>query len=140
MKIRYFIADWEKHKKEISSVRYKVFVIGQNVPIEREIDDDDKRYTHFLAMDGDKPIGTARLTLDGHVGRVAVLKGYRKFGVGKELMMQLEEAASEMGFDEIKLNSQLQAIPFYEKLGYEAYGRIFIDAGIEHRCMKKRLI
>ena len=140
MEVKYFIADWNKHKEEITSVRFEVFVIGQNVPVELEVEDADKRYTHILAMDGKKAVGTARLTLDGHIGRVAVLNDYRNYGIGKELMLQLEEAASEVGFDEIKLSSQCHVIPFYEKLGYKAYGEIFIDAGIEHRHMKKSLL
>ena len=37
------------------------------------------------------------------------------------------------------LNGQISAQPFYERLGYEAYGEIFLDANIEHRAMKKHL-
>jgi predicted GNAT family N-acyltransferase len=37
------------------------------------------------------------------------------------------------------LGAQMQAMPFYESLGYQAYGIVFLDAGIEHRMMKKAL-
>lgn len=137
--INYIVADWNKHSEQLSSVRHEVFVIGQNVPAELEIDIADKLYTHILALDGEKPVGTARLTTDGHVGRVAVLKEYREMGIGKELMLQIEEIAFEMGFDQIELGAQLHAIPFYEKLGYKAYGSVYMEAGIEHKHMKKKL-
>lgn len=139
MEIKYIIADWEKHKDELSAVRFEVFVIGQNVPVELELEEADRKYTHILAKAGDKPVGTARLTTDGHIGRVAVLKDYRKYGIGREMMRQIEEVAFELGFDEVELNSQCHAVPFYEKLGYVVYGNVFLDAGIEHRHMKKSL-
>jgi len=137
--IKYIVADWEKHKEELSAVRYEVFVLGQRVPVELEVEEADKAYTHILAKAGDKPVGTARLTSDGHIGRVAVLKEYRKYGIGKEMMRQIEEVAFELGFDSVELNSQCHAVPFYEKLGYMAFGEIFLDAGIEHKHMRKSL-
>ncbi|MBN2658333.1 MAG: GNAT family N-acetyltransferase [Spirochaetales bacterium] len=139
MEIRYIVADWSKHKEELSSVRYEVFVLGQNVPLELEMDEADSRYNHILALDGEKPIGTARLTTDGHIGRVAVLKEYRSRGIGRELILHIEEIAFELGFDQVELGAQLHAIPFYEKLGYEPFGETYMDAGIEHRHMKKTL-
>jgi predicted GNAT family N-acyltransferase len=139
MELKYIVADWDVHKTELSAVRYEVFVLGQNVPVEMEIEEADKKYTHILALDGKKPVGTARLTTDGHIGRVAVLKKYRQYGIGKELMGQIEEIAFEIGFDEVKLNSQCHAVPFYQKLGYTPYGDTFLEAGIEHRHMKKKL-
>lgn len=139
-RIKYIIADWEKHKKELSAVRHEVFVLGQNVPIELEIEEADKNYTHILARAGDKPVGTVRLNSEGHIGRVAVLKEYRKYGIGQEMMRQIEEVAFELGFESLELNSQCHAIPFYEKLDYKVYGDIFLDAGIEHRHMKKSLV
>jgi len=139
MEIKYIVADWNNHKEELSAVRYEVFVIGQNVPVELEVEEADKKYTHILALADDKPVGTARLTTDGHIGRVAVLKDYRKYGIGREMMLQIEEVAFEMGYEKLELNSQVHAVPFYEKLGYKAYGEVFLDAGIEHRHMKKNL-
>jgi len=139
MGIRYLIADWDKHKEQLSSVRHEVFVIGQNVPPELEVDKADSRYSHILALDGDKPVGTARLTDDGHIGRVAVLKDYRSMGIGRELIRQLEEIAFELGFNQVELGAQLHAIPFYEKMGYIPFGDTYMDAGIEHRQMKKKI-
>jgi predicted GNAT family N-acyltransferase len=38
--------------------------------------------------------------------------------------------------DEIaKPGAQLHALGFYEKLGFSAYGPVYLDAGIEHRDM-----
>lgn len=139
MEIKYIVADWDMHKEELSSVRHEVFVLGQKVPEELEVDGKDGHCSHILALADGKPVGTARLTPDGHIGRVAVLKDFRRFGIGKEIMEHMEEIAFETGFDTVELGAQLHAVPFYEKLGYKAYGEVFIEAGIEHRHMKKDL-
>lgn len=139
MELKYIVADWKKHRKELSSVRHEVFVKGQNVPEELEIDGLDDRCSHILALADGKPVGTARLTPDGHIGRVAVLREFRQYGIGREIMKQIEEIAFETGFDRVELSAQLHAIPFYEKLGYTTCGEVFLDAGIEHRHMKKSL-
>lgn len=139
MEVKYIIADWEKHKTELRALRHEVFVKGQNVPEEREKDEADCKYTHILAIADDQPVGTARLTTDGHIGRVAVLKEYRKFGIGREMIHRIEEIAFELGHEQVYLNSQCHAVPFYEKMNYIPFGITFIDAGIEHKQMKKIL-
>jgi predicted GNAT family N-acyltransferase len=42
-----------------------VFIAEQSVPPELEWDADDATAVHFLAFEGDFPIGTARLLPDG---------------------------------------------------------------------------
>jgi predicted GNAT family N-acyltransferase len=106
--------------------------------------------THFLVRANpglfDNPtgiIGTARLVDKdngvGKVGRVAIAPEQRGKGVGALLMQFVEQTAREQGFSRLVLDAQIDAIPFYEKLGYLAEGDIFLDAGIEHRFMSKSL-
>jgi predicted GNAT family N-acyltransferase len=118
------------------SIRGKVFIVEQNVPWEDEYDHNDYTAVLFNAYLDDKIVGTTRM-FSGKLGRVAVLKEYRGHGIGKALVAAAEAEAKAQGFNKVKLASQLDAIPFYEKLGYEIYGDIFLDAGIPHRNMKK---
>ncbi|MBR3970362.1 MAG: GNAT family N-acetyltransferase, partial [Ruminococcus sp.] len=74
-----------------------------------------------------------------HISRVAVLKDYRKFGVGRFLMLSLEKTAAEFGADFITLGAQVRASDFYKSLGYGPYGEIFYDEYCEHINMKKTL-
>jgi len=71
--------------------------------------------------------------------RVAVLEKARGSGIGRALMEAIEFHAHEKGLESIRLNAQLQATDFYQKLGYVAQGEVFIEAGIDHRAMTKRL-
>ena len=42
------------------------------------------------------------------------------------------------GVTRAALGAQLDALGFYERLGFTAYGDVFDDAGIDHRMMELR--
>jgi predicted GNAT family N-acyltransferase len=130
---------WQKDKELLSNIRYQVFVDEQKVPIELEIDDDDPLAAHVLCFVDGQPIGTGRILLDGHIGRLAVLQAHRKQGYGNKMLDHLELIAQENELTEVFLNAQVTAIPFYEKRGYTVISDVFDDAGIPHQTMRKTL-
>ena len=120
------------------ALRMEVFVEEQGVPPSEELDADDETAAHFLVEDPGQVVGTARLVDKGDgvgkIGRVAIQRAYRGRGIGRDLMRYVMDE----GFQRVHtliLDAQLQVIPFYEKLGFEAEGEIFLDAGIKHRRM-----
>lgn len=129
------------------AVRRQVFVLEQGVPEDMEIDefDRDPQTIHVLVHDArHAALGTARLRPcrfggAAKIQRVAVLATHRKTGLGRALMEFLERAAAEGECGEAVLDAQLQAQAFYERLGYEVYGERFVEAGIDHIAMRKRL-
>src|SRR6185295_8227909 len=81
------------------AIRIRVFVKEQGVPRAIELDDDDRRATHFLATCGARSVGTARVVLHhgaAKIGRMAVLKSYRYKGVGAKLLGRAIAAAQRM--------------------------------------------
>ena len=126
-----------------------VFVEEQAVPPEEELDLYDVTATHFRVKHSsaedlpERIVGTARIVDKGNgvakIGRVAILKEYRGKGIGFALMRVVERHAVSAGFTEALLEAQCHAIPFYEKLGYVAEGDVFLDAGIDHRLMRRKL-
>ena len=98
-----------------------------------------KLFEHVLCLADGQPVGTGRILLDGHIGRLAVLQAHRKKGYGNKLLDHLELIAQENGLTEVFLNAQITAIPFYEKRGYMIISDIFDDAGIPHQTMRKTL-
>jgi predicted GNAT family N-acyltransferase len=141
------------------ALRLAVFVDEQGVPVEEEIDDldTDPTTTHVLVRDGARGgavVGTGRLLTDPahpgevHVGRVAVAASARGTGTGAAVMRALEEVAlaehAPSGPDgrrsvRVLLSAQVQAIGFYERLGYTVSGPVYLDAGIDHRDAVKIL-
>ncbi|RCK79380.1 MAG: GNAT family acetyltransferase YjcF [Candidatus Ozemobacter sibiricus] len=131
---------WATHAAALSAVRFAVFVEEQQVPRELELDGLDPTARHVLACDAaGRPIGTARLLPDGQIGRVAVLPAWRGQGLGRALMAAVLAIARAAGHVEVFLHAQEQVIPFYTRLGFQAEGDRFFEAGIPHRLMRLRL-
>lgn len=131
---------------ELLAVRETVFVVEQNVPVEEERDAQDPGCVHAIARDrAGNPVGTGRLVppaADGapaHVGRMAVLRKWRGAGVGDALLHVLLRQARERGWNDIVLNAQVSAQSFYARHGFVPVGERFIEAGIEHQAMRRRI-
>jgi len=129
-KIRVRVADWQKDIAEIRRIRETVFIAEQSVPPELEWDADDATAVHFLAFEGDYPIGTARLLADGTIGRISVLKDWRGLKVGDALMHAVIAEAQARDLKQQTLSAQVHATPFYERLGFKVVSEEFLEAGI----------
>ncbi|MFF9894208.1 MULTISPECIES: GNAT family N-acetyltransferase [Streptomyces] len=148
------VAVSEEDRQACFAVRKEVFVAEQGVPEDLEYDAYDEGAVHVLAVrraDG-APVGTGRLLTGeaaaaknggaagvGALGRLAVLRSARGLGAGAALVRAIEDAARARGLDAVDLHAQTQALGFYERLGYEAYGPEFLDADIPHRAMRRAL-
>jgi predicted GNAT family N-acyltransferase len=127
---------WQDNREELTTVRRIVFIEEQRVPEALELDESDSTCHHVLVTDaGNKPVGTGRIGPDGRIGRMAVLKEYRRRGVGSALLAALLDYARQEQYAGIYLHAQVDAIPFYEKHGFIVNGEQFMDAGIPHRNM-----
>jgi predicted GNAT family N-acyltransferase len=127
-----------KELEKAFAIRIRVFVKEQGVPGEIEMDRDDGRAVHFLAFSGEKTVGTARVVMRGKsakIGRMAVLKSYRRRGVGKKLLKCAVAMARRQGAQNIYLHAQVPVIGFYETMGFRCAGPVFDEAGILHRKM-----
>jgi predicted GNAT family N-acyltransferase len=139
--------------EECFAVRKEVFVGEQGVPEDLEYDEYDAVAVHVLAVREDGvPLGTGRLLHGeaaaakaggdpsvGSLGRLAVTREARGLGVGAALVRAIEDAARARGLAAVDLHAQTHALAFYERLGYEAYGPEYPEAGIPHRAMRRAL-
>lgn len=123
----------------VRGLRKAVFVTEQSVPEELEWDGLDGEARHLLALDAGVAAGTLRWRRVGDLGkveRVCVAAKQRGTGLGRQLMERaLAEIRATPGLKGAKLGAQVEVIPFYERLGFVAYGPIYDDAGIPHRDM-----
>ena len=123
----------------IIHVRTEVFVKEQGIDSEIDFDGLDEVATHVLVSVGDKPVATGRILDDGHIGRIAVLKLFRRQGQGVKVVEALVGEAKKKKYKRVYLGSQTHAIEFYEKLGFNVCGEVFMDAGLEHVEMEMML-
>jgi predicted GNAT family N-acyltransferase len=130
------------------NIRYTVFVEEQKVPAEEELDEFEPISRHFLAIENDKPLGTARwrFTQKGcKLERFAVLQEARGRGVGQELVRAIIQDIQQVLKNEGKkgilmyLHGQVTAVPLYEKFGFVCSGEPFDECGIMHYYMSKQL-
>ena len=125
------------------AVRREVFIIEQNIVEEEEYDGLDDSCLQFIARSGRKVIGTARVRFlspkHTKIERMAVLKPFRRQGIGMHILDCIEEELKGRTVTEAVLHAQMVAVPFYKACGFTAIGVTFYEAGIEHIKMQKRL-
>jgi len=138
--VRIELMDWEHAKNIAGPIRFAIFVGEQNVPAGIELDDKDAESLHAVAYDeAGKAIGTGRLLPEGKIGRMAVVKEWRRRGVGADLLEALVGEARRRGLAEVQLSAQLQAAEFYRAHGFVAEGKVYEEAGILHQAMRRSL-
>lgn len=135
MKLSIRLAKSKEELQQVLKIRETVFIKGQNVPLELELDGLNDESKHVIAKYGDKPVGTARMRFHGNrvkVERLAVLESHRGIGIGKRTLKYVINYCRRKGFKEVVLHAQYYAKDFYEKLGFRPRGKIFMEANIEH--------
>ena len=128
--------------QQTAKLRLNVFVVEQGVPAELELDEWDQESHHFIALNADKVVATLRIIIQDNrakLGRLAVLESFRKQGIATQLMQNATQFCQHQALHSIYLGSQVSVQNFYTKLGYQAVGDIFDDAGIPHIRMIRKL-
>ena len=129
---------WERARQLASPIRFQVFVREQRVPAEIELDDMDAPSLHAIAFENEKAIGTGACCTTS-IGRMAILKEWRRRGIGAAILKALIDAAERRGDREIALSAQLHAVEFYRTHGFEPVGDVYEEAGIPHQAMVRAL-
>ncbi len=142
MEVIVFYGDDEQKKQQAFYVRDAVFTKEQGYPAEIDIDEYDECAWHVIVIVDGQPVATARLINSkgvDKIGRVAVLQANRGVGLGAIVVNALLIQAQKLEIGEISLHSQKHAQSFYERLGFEVVGNVFLEDGQPHIAMKRTL-
>ncbi|HMJ01947.1 MAG TPA: GNAT family N-acetyltransferase [Conexibacter sp.] len=125
-------------------LRHRVFCVEQGVPKREEIDGRDEGAIHLVALRSEDGavVGTCRLLFverTVQLSRLAVGPDERRTGIATQLLRAADREAREAHARRIVLHAQTYARELYTAAGYEPRGRTFVEAGIEHVAMEKRL-
>jgi predicted GNAT family N-acyltransferase len=126
------------------ALRHEVFCVEQGVSVADELDGRDDEALQLVAVrsrDG-RLVGTCRVLIEGataKLGRMAVPRDARGAGIGSALLASAELAARRAGASRVALNAQLAARGLYARAGYVENGPSFVEAGIDHVGMERRL-
>ncbi|MBO5359140.1 MAG: GNAT family N-acetyltransferase [Clostridia bacterium] len=126
---------------EILKARAKVFMFEQKIWY-LDMDNIDYKAQHLFFEENGEVLAYLRAFFEEdstviHIGRVLSVELNK--GLGTSLVQKAIEHFKIQGIKEIRLNSQMTAVRFYEKLGFIAVGEEFIEAGIPHIKMVKSL-
>lgn len=137
-------ADGPAELDALLDLRHRVFCVEQGVPKHEEIDGRDGDAIHLVAVraeDG-RVLGTCRLLFVDRtvqLSRLAVEPDARREGIATALLREADREAEAARAKRIVLHAQTYARELYAADGYEERGRVFVEAGIEHVAMEKRL-
>ena len=130
-----------KELYEILKARFTVFVAEQHI---HYVDEDNIDYlaTHFSLRRKGLVIAYARMFPYKEkgvytIGRMLTID--RGKGFAKYLMEQIVSEARARQANTLRLHAQIQAIPFYQHLGFHTVGEIFNKAEIPHVLMEMTL-
>lgn len=124
------------------ALRERVFCGEQGVTPAADRDGRDHESTHLVAVEDGRVIGTCRLLPRGDVvrlGRLAVEPDQRGRGIASKILVLADEVSRALGGRRIDLHAQTYAIDLYRTDGYVETGDRFVEEGIEHVSMEKRL-
>jgi predicted GNAT family N-acyltransferase len=98
---------------------------------------------HFAALRGTETVGCFVLSpVDAgtfKLRQVAVASACQGQGIGRQMMVKMEDFALQQSIFRIILHAREPVVPFYEKLGYHGVGKRFMEVGIPHWRMEKTL-
>jgi predicted GNAT family N-acyltransferase len=123
-------------------LRYQVFCVEQGVTREADRDGLDGQAEQLVAERDGRIVGTCRLLIDGglaRLGRMVVSREVRGRGVGGLILAEADRVAMAHGATRIQLHAQVTARGVYDRAGYRPVSGVFVEEGIEHLSMEKRL-
>tara|TARA_S200000501_G_scaffold183059_1_gene172457 strand:+ start:186 stop:629 length:444 start_codon:yes stop_codon:yes gene_type:complete len=138
--------DEPKDFLRIFELRIEVFIFEQKCPIEEEFDIHDNLNSdsiHFIVEDNGECVGTARIVKYENnkfkIQRVCIKKSKRKLSFGSKLMDKMHQYLISLNIGIIEISAQTSALKFYKNLGYLEEGSRYLEAGLEHIKMVKKL-
>jgi predicted GNAT family N-acyltransferase len=130
---------WAGAENFLRAVRTPVFIEEQNVAPDFEWDELDASAVHLLAMQNNQPIACLRI-IDYHkIGRMAVLKEFRRNGLGAALLLEAVQICKLHKSKVITLSAQTHAIDFYQHCGFQVTSEVYQDLHIPHVDMQMTL-
>ena len=130
---------WFESENDLRAIRTPVFIVEQAVAPDFEWDDIDATAVHLLASLAGQPIACLRI-IDYHkIGRMAVLKCWRRKGLGAALLLEAVKICKAHGSKCVYLSAQTHAIGFYQGCGFKVTSEVYQDVHIPHVDMQLEL-
>lgn len=84
-------------------------------------------------------IGYVAIARKSHISQLFVVSDEQQKGIGRMLLNFVEQQAKEMSIPKLTVRASLNAVPFYEKCGFETTAEPQETKGIRFQPMQKML-
>jgi len=142
-KFSYKLVTGDDELRQAFEVRKQVFVREQGISEDLVFNGHDNKALQMVVKDGERVIGSARVKFlagnQAKLERMAVLKHYRRKGIGKEMLLFLDGVLKDKQVKQVIIHAQLEVVPFYKLCGFNELGLPFQEAGIKHIKMCKQV-
>jgi predicted GNAT family N-acyltransferase len=142
-KFGYKLVTGDVELQQAFEVRRQVFVREQSISEDLVFDRQDGEALHVVVKDGERVIGSARVQFltdnQAKLERMAILKSYRRKGIGKEMLLFLDTVWKDKQMQQVIIHAQLEVVSFYKLCGFDELGLPFQEAGIKHIKMRKQV-
>ncbi len=95
----------------------------------------------YVATIAGTVVGTGMVNLEsGKVDAIFVHPNYMRCGIGRQIMLHLEQYALDTGLTQLNLESTLNAVTFYRSLGFvgDAIAKYVSARGFSLNCIPMR--
>ena len=123
---------------DVLSLRQRVFIIEQDCFYE-DLDYSDQEANHLLLYKDNKLIGYSRVFAPGikydaaSIGRIVTDLGFRGKGYGKDITQEsIQFLKNNFPGSDISISAQYRLVDFYEDLGFEREGSVYLEDDIDH--------
>ncbi|MBO0423764.1 GNAT family N-acetyltransferase [Enterococcus plantarum] len=132
------------HQAAAFALRYDVFVLEQGISLQNEFDElDTEERNYFVVYEASLAVATIRYQKKDddtiQPDRFCVRKEYRGKGLGRNLLLLLEDKAMKDGFKYSILSAEKTALSFYQALNYSINSKEYLEDGIVCVEMIKKL-
>ncbi len=131
---------------DVLHLRCAAFVVEQNC-VFLDPDKIDKSCHHVLGYQQDTLLAYSRIvppsldSINPSIGRVVVAMSGRKMGYGVELISKTIHSVEKIyGKSEIEISAQTYLEKFYESFYFVKKGSVYLEDGIEHIRMTRKLL
>lgn len=135
----------ENQQNKYYHFRWQMLREPWQMPLGSERDEYDGMSHHRMILDSrGRPVAIGRLYItpedEGHIRYMAVKTQHRSKGFGSLVLVALESLATQLGAKRLVCNAREDAIPFYQKNGFETRGELSDQVGpVRHQQMVKLL-
>lgn len=131
--LTFALRKWDNTESQITRLRKRVFMDEYKLPLNFLRHKDDAERFHVVAYDdlSGTPVATGCIHEDGHIGRIAILPGWRQSNsVAHVVVDYLMHIARARKMHSVWLNAPAYSLDYFDRHNFYPMGETFEYCGV----------